>query len=402
MSATFRKAKITSSAVEKMAAGTTIGDTDLDGFFVRRQKDSRVYFVRKHARGQRHFVTIGKHGAEFTPSKARAEALAIVAALRKGLDPAQERTRLRGMPTVAEYADEFLRDNIAGVKASSLSNYESLYRNHVKSTLGRFKLNTLTTADVAAVHRKLNNTPRAANHVVAFIGSLYKQARLQKFVPHDFNPCAGIRQFKTEARERLLSREELRRLGEVLDQADASGLAGPSAVAAIKLLIVTGRRRNEILTLKWSDIDFERKHMRLTDSKTGAKVFNLSPVALQVLADIPRLEVNPYVIAGEKPGRNLINLQKPWSRIRKAAGIEDVRIHDLRHTFASYLASRGHSLLEIGKLLGHSQAQATERYAHLIKNPLIEANDNIGDELQGIMSGKEAEVVDLRKSGRSL
>ena len=396
MAGPFQKAKITASAVERLGAGETIADSDLDGFFVRRQKDARVYFVRKFARGQRHYVNIGKHGAEFTPAKARNEALLIIAALRQGLDPALERAKLRGMPTVAEFAEGFLRENYPGVKASTLANYEGTYRNHVKVSLGKFKLDKLTTTDVAGIHRKMRATPRAANHVVDFIGSLYKQARVQKIVPPDCNPCAGIRRWKIEHRERLLSREEVFRLGQVLQDAEAAGLAGPFAVAAIRLLLVTGRRRNEILTLKWSDLDFERKLMRLQDTKTGAKTFGLNPAAQDVLSEVPRVEGNPYVIVGDRPGHHLVNLQKPWKRIRKAAGLDDVRIHDLRHTFASYLASGGASLLVIGKLLGHTQAQTTARYAHLANDPLNEANDNVGNLLEGIMSGREAEVIEPR------
>ena len=161
-------------------------------------------------------------------------------------------------------------------------------------------------------------------------------------------------------------------------------------------------RRNEILSLRWEHVSEEHESLFLTDSKTGRKAVHLSPPALALLQSIPRLENNPYVICGEKAGQHLVNLEKPWRRIRKAAKLEDVRLHDLRHSFASVAALGGQSLLVIGKMLGHSQPATTARYAHLADDPVKAASDAVGRHIASLMDRQtRGEVLDLnRSSGR--
>jgi integrase len=151
------------------------------------------------------------------------------------------------------------------------------------------------------------------------------------------------------------------------------------------LLALTGARLSEILTLRWENVDLENACLRLSDSKTGQKSIYLNAPALEILNSLPQLDDNPHVIAGERVGAHLVNLQKPWRRIRKAAGLENVRIHDLRHSFASVAAASGQSLYVIGSLLGHSQPQTTSRYAHLSADPLRAANDAVGIRISNAM-----------------
>ena len=155
----------------------------------------------------------------------------------------------------------------------------------------------------------------------------------------------------------------------------------------MRLLVFTGARLSEVLNLRWQDVDVERAKLWLPDSKTGRKALYLSAPALQVLADLPRLDGNPHVICGDKPGARLVNIQKPWRRIRARAGLEDVRLHDLRHSFASVAAAGGLSLPMIGKLLGHTQAATTQRYAHLAADPVRAANEAIGQRIAAMMKG---------------
>ena len=156
-------------------------------------------------------------------------------------------------------------------------------------------------------------------------------------------------------------------------------------MALIRLLILTGARRGEILSLKWGEVNFERGCLELSDSKTGEKEVFLPPAALQVLHELPRVESNPHVIVGARQGAHLVNIKDPWSIIRSAAGLDDVRLHDLRHSFASVGARGGMSLPVIGALLGHRETSTTARYAHLSDDPLRTAADAIGREIADAM-----------------
>ena len=181
-----------------------------------------------------------------------------------------------------------------------------------------------------------------------------------------------------------MSEKELATLAGVLVKAERDSSENPFTVAAIRLLIFTGARLSEILNLEWGHVNIERAMLSLPDSKTGKKTIYLSAPALDVLANLPRMDGNPFVICGAVPGAALVNLQKPWGRIRKRAGLEDVRLHDLRHSFASVAASGGLSLPMIGKLLGHTQAATTEKYAHLAADPIRAANEAIGQHIAAV------------------
>ncbi len=175
-------------------------------------------------------------------------------------------------------------------------------------------------------------------------------------------------------------------LGVVLNQVERDQSVSLFAVAAIRLLILTGARLNEILTLQWKHIDIQWGLLLLPESKTGQKAIRLSDKAVRVLETLPRLKGNPYVIPGLVEGQHLVNLQKPWRYIRKLADLDDVRIHDLRHSFASMAAASGASLPMIGALLGHTQPQTTARYAHLANDPLKRLNQEVGEMISDAMS----------------
>ena len=177
------------------------------------------------------------------------------------------------------------------------------------------------------------------------------------------NPARHIKKYREQKRERYLTRQELQHLGAVLADPKTKAVESPFVIAAIGLLVLTGARLTEILTLRWDHVDLAHQVLRLPDSKTGAKLIYLNTAAINLLRTMPRMAGNPYVIAGKNRGARLINLQKPWRRIRGKANLADVRIHDLRHSFASVAAGTGMSLPMIGKLLGHSQPVTTARYA---------------------------------------
>lgn len=206
--------------------------------------------------------------------------------------------------------------------------------------------------------------------------------------PDGSNPCRHVDRFPERKVERFLSSDDLGRLGEVLCQMERTATERPSVIAAIRLLVFTGARLGEILDLQWDHVDLERSCLRLPESKTGAKVIHLNAPAMEVINGIERQAGSPWVITGRVKGKPLVNLRKPWHRIRKEAGLDTIRLHDLRHSFASAGAAGGLSLPIIGALLGHSQPQTTARYAHLAADPLKQANDMIGQRIAAAMQGQ--------------
>jgi integrase len=209
------------------------------------------------------------------------------------------------------------------------------------------------------------------------------------------NPARGIKRPKSRKHERFLANAEIARLAASLER--EAELGGPYGAAAIKLLMFTGCRRSEILSLLRRDVDLERRCLRLPDSKTGAKIIYLNAPAIAVLEALPATDDNPHVIAGTRPGCPLIGIDKIWFRTRKRAGLSDVRLHDLRHSFASIGAIGGLSLPVIGALLGHKHSTTTARYAHLSAEPLRAANEAVGARIAAAMSEKHepAKVVPL-------
>jgi integrase len=216
---------------------------------------------------------------------------------------------------------------------------------------------------------------------------MFNLAELWGLRPDGSNPRRHIRKYLEEKRERFLSAAELRRLGQVLDEMEAERVELPSAIAAVRLLLLTGCRLNEVMRLKWEHVDLTDAVLRLPESKTGAKTVQLGRAAVAVLRETERSYFNPHVIVGTLPGKPLSDLQPFWQRVRARAGLKDVRIHDLRHTFASVAVASGQGLPMIGKLLGHSQVQTTARYAHLAADPLQAAADDVSKALAEGLAG---------------
>jgi integrase len=208
--------------------------------------------------------------------------------------------------------------------------------------------------------------------------------------PDGSNPRKHIKKYPEEKRERFLSPAELKRVGEVLREMEQEGIELPSSIAAVRLLMLTGCRLGEIMNLMWEHVNLSAKPFRLPDSKTGAKVVHLGQPAVDVLERIDRLEGNSWVIMGTLPGGRLSDLQPFWQRVRARAGLKDVRIHNLRHTFASTAVASGQGLPMIGKLLGHTQVQTTARYAHLAADPVKQAANHVSAEIATLIDGRAA------------
>ena len=359
-------------------------DRDIKGFGVRVHPSGRkVYLVKYRQHGRVVKKTIGPHGA-IPPAAARARAAEIITAAKTGKDLAGRDLRAceTAAPTVRELAGRFVEEYVpARCKPNSAQSYESSLRRHVLPRLGNRRVDEVTRGDVTALHHKMRAIPYAANRTLGILSAMFTAAEIWGLRPEGSNPCRHVKRFRVERRERFLSDEEYRRLGTVLREAENTGVAAASAVAAIRLLMLTGCRLSEIMTLRWENVALEAAELRLPDSKTGAKVVHLGAPAVAVLRSIVRVDGNPWVIAGRRPGSRIASLHYPWGRIRKHAGLDDVRLHDLRHSFASGGLLVGEGLPMIGKLLGHAQVQTTARYAHLADDPVKAAANRIASRI---------------------
>ncbi|MCP4183440.1 MAG: site-specific integrase [Hyphomicrobiales bacterium] len=392
-----RKTRITKRIVDSLNPRELIWDTDISGFAVRCQRQSKTYALKTRVAGRQRWFTIGRHGNPWTPDTARKEALAILAEIASGKDPATKRDAESKIPTVQRLARRFLTEEVETKrKAATIVLYSDFLKRIVLPKLGRLRADQVRYSDIAGLHHDIRKTPLQANRVLAVLSTMFTWAERVGIRERNTNPCTDVKKYKEEKRERYLSINELDRVGDVLDQCETDKSVNPFAIAAIRLLIFTGCRRDEILTLQWEFVDVESAKLNLPDSKTGKKVIHLNAPALNVLSSIPRIEGNPYVICGRNEGARLVNLRKPWIRICKLAGIEGVRLHDLRHTFASVGASGGVSLQIIGKLLGQSQIATTQRYAHLAADPVKATNEAIGQQIASMMKGKKAEIVPIK------
>lgn len=403
------RAKITKRSVEEIVpAGRDlfIWDTELKGFGAKITPSGvRTYVVQYRLGGRNSLVrrfTIGRHGSPWTPEDARKEALRIRGRVADGLDPAADKSEARAEMTVAALCDLYLDEGCATKKPGTVINDRSRIAHHIKPLLGRKRLSQVTRGDVERVLRDVaagktkknqKGGPRVrtivrggrgvANRVIETLGSIFTFAVNHELRPD--NPVRGIKKFTPRRIERFLALSELARLGEALTAAERDG-ENPSAIAAIRLLVLTGCRRGEILSLKWEHVDFEHACLRLPDSKTGAKVVPLGTPALQLIAALPRLEENPYVLPGAREGGHLIGLQKVWHRVQIAANLEGVRIHDLRHSFASVAVAGGDSLYLVGRVLGHKQARTTQIYAHVHDDPLRAVADRASSAIAAAMA----------------
>jgi integrase len=390
------RTKITKRAVDQLSASDchkVLWDTALKGFGVRcRGSGVKHYVLKMRVGGRQRWLTIGRHGSPWTPDGARREAIRLLGLRATGKDPAAERDHQKGVITIDELGNRFLKDYVPQhCKATTAGEYSRAVDIFINPALGGRRISDLLRADVAQFHHELRDRPYQGNRALGVLCKMMNLAEEWGLREDGSNPCRHVKRYRERRRERYLSREELQRLGAALVEAQNEKTETPFALAAIGLLVLTGARLREILTLRWDHVDFANAMLRLPDSKTGAKPIYLNDASINLLRKIPRMTGNPFVIAGGKPGARLINLQKPWRRIRAAAGLDGVRIHDLRHSFASVAAGAGMSLL-IGKLLGHSQPVTTARYAHLAADPLRAASNLVGNEISAAMQKRRHRI----------
>lgn len=374
-------ARVSKANVERLASGDMIRDTDLTGFGVRRQKGGPIYFLQKRIGKRIRWMTIGPHGSPWTPEAARKEAYRLLGQIAGGSEPVTKRQDLADKPTVKEAAERFMAEHGVRLKAGSYEKYRYLIDRYIVPELGDRLVERIARPDVLKLHTAMAAKPPLANYAVSVLSKMMSWAEEHGLRPSQSNPCFKIKKFRENKRQRYLSQEEYERLGGVLARVEGIDRENLTIVAALRLLMLTGARVNEILSLAWRSVDLERALLLLPDSKTGQKVIRLNPQAVEVLRAIPRVDGNPYVVVGRRPGEHLVNLQKPWRRIRVEAGLGDVRIHDLRHSYASVAAAAKGSLPMIGRLLGHNHQNTTARYAHLADDPVDDLNAAVGERI---------------------
>lgn len=384
-------------------------DSTVKGFAVRRQRQRAVYILKVRMNGRQRWFTIGQHGAPWTVETAREEAQRLWGQIRNGVNVVAIRASKRNQPTIADLCERFLDDHSRQHnKPLTVLGYERNNRNHILPQWGDRTVAEITRADVEDLKRTIREGktskrtarrreggsggrdirggPGSANRVLGQLSKMFNLAEVWGWRPENTNPVRKVQRYKEKKCERFLSADELMRLGKALCDFEASGDMKPSAIAGLRLLIFTGARLGEILTLKWSYIDFERRLILLPDSKTGSKPVVLNQQAIDVLNSIPRLVNFPWVLMGHTEGQHLKALQASWIRVRRLAGIPDVRIHDLRHSFASFAVMSGGTLPVIGKLLGHNTPITTARYAHLAAHPVSHLAEATGTALADAMS----------------
>lgn len=390
----MRIQKRTVDSAKARAARYFLWDDDLKGFGLRVEPSGLKTFVVRYRPGgggrsaPLRQMVLARQG-EMTPEQARREAEKVLGSVRSGADPVGQRTELRQGATVRDLVNLFLETHVETKrKPATLRLYRQVLLQHVVPELGSRRAIEVTRAHVARLHGKMRESPYQANRMLAILGSLYSVSERRGLTPEGFNPARKIERYSEARRERFLRADELQTIGRAIRAAEAGNardprrpdrLAGisPYAASALRLLMFTGCRVNEILTLRWADFDTERELLLLPDSKTGRKTIVLNGPALEELKRLPRQADNPFVICGARPRSHLTDIDRPWRIVCFHAGIEGVRLHDLRHTFASVGAGASLGLPIVGKLLGHSQPSTTARYAHLDADPLRRASDLI-------------------------
>ena len=369
-------------AALKVARDTVFWDRDLTGFGVRvYPTGGKVYIAQARGPDGPKRMTVGRHDV-LHADQARQRAALIIARIKAGEEPVPLplAARVNGGPTVADLAARYLEEHVeVKLKPNTQRQARGVLHRHILPALGKMPLVAIERAQVVDLQQKLCDRPFTANRAVKVLSHMYRLGEGWGMVPEGCDPCRSVEKYPERRRERFLTDAEFARLGRVLSEAVDSCSASPIAVAAIRLLMLTGCRKSEILTLRWTDVDLEAGELHLADAKAGPRAVQLPPTAVRLLEALPRREDCRWVFPGEdREGRfSGGGLHHVWQTVRTNAELEDVRLHDLRHSFASRALALGETLPVIGKLLGHNDIETTARYAHLARDSIHEAAERI-------------------------
>lgn len=363
-------------------------DGILPGFGVRVYPSGKRSFVLSYrCRGRSHIKVIGKYGV-LTLEQARDLAQRHLVSLIDSKDPFDEKDKMRGSVTFKEFCYEYM-ERYAKQHKKTWSQDESRIRQTFLRAFGSVRIDAITRAEIAQLHGTIGQTyPYAANRCIEQLSKMFELAKIWGYVPETHhNPARGIQAYKETKRDRWVKPEELPRLAQAINREE--NFYGSKA---LWLYLLLGVRKSELLKAKWDDIDWGRQELRLPETKSGRVHYvPISEPALAILQNLPRLESNPYILPGGKAGHHLVNIQKCWARVRKAAGVEDVRVHDLRRTLGSWLAQAGNSLHLIGRVLNHSSQSTTAVYARFAQDNVKQALEAHGQKLMDV-AGVQAPV----------
>jgi len=368
-------------------------DSSLKGFGIRiYSSGDKVFVLSYRFEGRKHIVKIGRYGA-LTVQQARQEALQRLALLAQGENPFPEKERRHsGDKEFGALCKDYIERHASTKKTGKED--ERRIGKHLLPLWAKLESASITSADVSALHHKITKTGALyeANRVVTLVHTLFDKAREWGFVERNHeNPASGITLNQESKRDRWIKEEEMPRLAKAIDNEDNVFIRN-----AIWIYLLTGMRKSELLKLEWKNVDLARREIRLADTKANRiHYIPLCTEAWQILSSTPRLEETRFVFPGAKKGAHLVNIQKPWNRIRKNAGLEDVRLHDLRRTVGSWLAQAGSPLHLVGKILNHSNISTTAIYSRFSKDHERAALDAHGSKLMKIASGEGAAVTHI-------
>ena len=395
-------------------------DGELTGFGVRVRPTGSMSFVAVYRTGGRNTplrrVTIGAVG-KIEVDKARDEAKQIIRQAELGQDRAADKAKARAEMTFDKVCDLYLNEGCETKKASTLATDRGRIERHIKPLLGKKRVGEITRPDVEKFMRdvaagktaadvKTKSHGRAiveggkgtATRTVGLLGGIMSFA-VSRQLRAD-NPVRGVKRYVDKKGETFLSAAELAKIGQALVGFESEG-ANPSAIAIIRLLAFTGARKSEIAGLRWSEVDLGRGYLRLGDSKTGAKVIPIGAPACEVLAGIAAIEGSEYVFPASSGGGKFQGVERVWQKTRIAAGFPSLRLHDLRHSFASVGLARGDALAIIGAILGHADVKTTDRYAHLADDPVKNAANEISKSIHAAFAQRpSAEVIPIAAGKR--
>lgn len=362
-------------------------DTEVIGLRLTVNKAGRkFYYFRFTFNGQKRVIKLGEYGAMTIPD-ARKKALEMRADIDSGIDPTIERDRIRGIPSFKDFALNDYMEWAKNMKRSWNADQSKLDK-HLIPKFGNRRLTEITMRDIQLYHAQVRQSHSAAtaNRHLSVISKMYKCAIQWGVVER--NPCSGVKKFQeNNAKQRFLSPEEIRRLYKAMDDMNGRSVM---IIASLKLLLLTGTRRSEALTARWEDIDMERGIWRIPHTKNGrTHHVMLSDEAKELLEKLPKVEGSAWVFPGRDPSKHVVDPRKCLDQLMDAAGIERIRIHDLRHTFASLCAQSGHDLYLIKQALNHSDIQVTQRYAHLTSDNLRAAVQSVGNIVSQAMRASE-------------